>query len=354
MISDRARKIADAVLYEGYILYPYRKSAIKNRHRFNFGLVEPGAEFKTEVIARGSDFGVTFRFLQLQQRQIVDGFGRQVERLETADGIFESWDEAVDHEVVEGAFNFPADVSTEDLPTGARYERSTEDCAGSVSVVHERIDDALTKFSVTIRNEGPATLISAHAVMTIDSGEFLSLLEYPPELQSEIASLENKGLFPVLVDKRTMLASPIIMYDFPAVADESAGDFYDLTEIDELLALRVQTMTDAEKNEARNLDPRAARVIDAAERIDLDALHGTYRSTDLPPGTRVRLHPKKNADAFDVFLDGRIAVVEREEIDLEGRRCYSVILEDETEIVAALGKNVGHRFFFEAGELERI
>ena len=48
-----------------------------------------------------------------------------------------------------------------------------------------------------------------------------------------------------------MLSSPIILYDFPAIAPESAGDFCDATEIDEILALRVMTLTDQEKAEAR-------------------------------------------------------------------------------------------------------
>jgi hypothetical protein len=34
-------RIVHAVLYEGYILYPYRASAKKNRQRFTFGRVYP-------------------------------------------------------------------------------------------------------------------------------------------------------------------------------------------------------------------------------------------------------------------------------------------------------------------------
>ena len=37
----RARPIADAVLWEGYVLYPYRRSAAKNRIRFQWGVVGP-------------------------------------------------------------------------------------------------------------------------------------------------------------------------------------------------------------------------------------------------------------------------------------------------------------------------
>ena len=38
---EHARKVADAVLYEGYVLYPYRRSAQKNRTRFQFGVLMP-------------------------------------------------------------------------------------------------------------------------------------------------------------------------------------------------------------------------------------------------------------------------------------------------------------------------
>src|SRR5262249_56115414 len=38
---EHARKVADTVLYEGYVLYPYRRSAQKNRTRFQFGVLMP-------------------------------------------------------------------------------------------------------------------------------------------------------------------------------------------------------------------------------------------------------------------------------------------------------------------------
>ena len=38
-----ARQVADAILYEGYLLYPYRGSARKNQSRFQFGVLMPPA-----------------------------------------------------------------------------------------------------------------------------------------------------------------------------------------------------------------------------------------------------------------------------------------------------------------------
>ena len=48
-------------------------------------------------------------------------------------------------------------------------------------------------------------------------------------------------------DAAAMLASPIILYDQPQIAPESAGNLFDSTEIDEILALRILTLTDEEK-----------------------------------------------------------------------------------------------------------
>jgi len=41
MNLDRVEKIASAVLYERYILYPYRASSVKNQQRWNFGALCP-------------------------------------------------------------------------------------------------------------------------------------------------------------------------------------------------------------------------------------------------------------------------------------------------------------------------
>ncbi len=46
--------------------------------------------------------------------------------------------------------------------------------------------------------------------------------------------------------------SPIILYDYPQIAPESAGDFFDSTEMDEMLTLRIMTLTDDEKSDMRD------------------------------------------------------------------------------------------------------
>ena len=81
MNQSAVEKIADAVLYEGYLLYPYRRSAVKNQHRFNFGVLYPREycdlqcgsevwEIQTECLLEGSfqaTIEVKVRFLQMAE-----------------------------------------------------------------------------------------------------------------------------------------------------------------------------------------------------------------------------------------------------------------------------------------------
>ena len=77
--SNRPARIADAVLYEGYILYPYRPSSVKNQFRWQFGIVAPRVwsegggepwEMQTECLveSRGAPaISGTIRFLQVEE-----------------------------------------------------------------------------------------------------------------------------------------------------------------------------------------------------------------------------------------------------------------------------------------------
>ena len=83
MSADAVERIANAVLYEGYMLYPYRKSAVKNQQRFNFGVLYPSEycdleagsdnwEMQTECLVLGNAatrLEARIRFLQLIERQ---------------------------------------------------------------------------------------------------------------------------------------------------------------------------------------------------------------------------------------------------------------------------------------------
>jgi hypothetical protein len=187
-----------------------------------------------------------------------------------------------------------------------------------------------------------------------------------------------------------LLASPIILYDHPCVAPESEGDMFDATEIDEILALRVLTLTDDEKREARGTDPRAAAIIDRCDAMTPEAfarLHGTVRSLrpadsqaepssdELPwwdpavdarfdpwsdtvqvgsrevtKGTRVRLFPSRRADAQDLFVIGCLATVQGVFHDVDGDVQLAVVLDDDPG--ADLHDADGRYLYFRLDEIE--
>ena len=318
MNVDAVRRMADAVLYEGYILYPYRASAQKNHSRWQFGVVmAPGytavdpsesAFTQTECVLEHSgqpEIQIILRFLQVQRRTV------------EASSRAPSWDEAVEREIEftvacadllgEGRvkeFVIPGGEEREPLAgdgtgTGLAIRRR-EPLAGAVSVLAIPVPGPWQAVRLRIRVENrttvdppperredalPWALVAAHMIISVSGGEFISLTDPPIWAQPAVAECQNVGGWPVLADpdggRRVMLSSPIILYDHPELAPESPGELYDGTEIDEILTLRTLALSDDEKLEARATDPRAAALIDRVESMDAQTmarLHGTVRS----------------------------------------------------------------------------
>jgi hypothetical protein len=234
------------------------------------------------------------------------------------------------------------------------------------------------------------SLVAVHTLLAIDDGSFVSSLDPPPTAAAAVARCDNEGTFPVLIGDRgdVMLSSPIILYDHPAVAPESAGDFCDATEIDEILALRVLTLTDDEKSEARGTDARAAAIVDRCDDLPPEVwarLHGAVRSitpvaeepqeitpwwdpdadgavdpwsertevagVELCAGSKVVLRPGlRRADAHDMFLAGMNATVTGVFRDAEGEVHLAVTVDDDpaNEELAWQGRYL----FFRPDELE--
>jgi hydrogenase maturation protease len=162
-------------------------------------------------------------------------------------------------------------------------DRIGDRCKLRVEVENETL---LAGGSSARRDEAlPCSLVSAHVLLGIGGGEFESMLDPREDGASAVAACQNVGVFPVLVgvepDRSMMLCSPIILYDYPQIAPESEGDFFDGTEMDEMLTLRVLTLTDAEKQEMREGDPRARRILERTEALTPDEMlqaHGVVRS----------------------------------------------------------------------------
>jgi hypothetical protein len=322
--------IAKAMLYEGYMLYPYRASSIKNRQRFNFGVLYPRSyseaqagsdawSLQTEFLILGDirpRLEVRLRFLKMVSRSL-----RNSSQTNEKAGV--PWQEATECEValplcalnglletpVEWRFPFPAQEETETLRdtngqiTGEVIRRQ-ERVDGVVEVQARLVTEELFKVQVRVKNltsmdcetrECEASppnrdealmrsLVSAHVLLGVENGQFVSLLDPPENLKELAASCQQIGVWPVLVGNEgardTMLASPIILYDYPQIAPESPGDLFDGTEIDEILALRILTMTDGEKQEMRQTDERSRKMLERTENLplkDLMKLHGTLR-----------------------------------------------------------------------------
>lgn len=332
---DRARAIADTVLYEGYLLYPYTASARKNQQRWQFGVVMPQAyaangtgEFahmQTEVpvdgAAAGSSLDVLVRFLQIQTRSVQalqNGAYEPVETIAIGGERYISWEEAIEREVsgrfefdagkLEIPFAFPASHLEEALYDGAalrgRLIRETLPLQGRL-LVEWATQGSLRRLRVRFENHSlfrgddraaalRTAFLSAHTLLAIDGpGLFVSLMDVPEKLAAIAKACANEQTWPVLVGDATrdprygpmVLSSPIILYDYPANAPQSEGDKFDGTEVDELLNLSILTMSDAEKAEARATDPRAKTLIDRAQAMSAEhfaQLHGAIKFDEGP------------------------------------------------------------------------
>ena len=442
MNASLVDQVVNSVLYEGYILYPYRPSSIKNRTRFTFGRVYPeafsisqnGAEpfiMQTECLMQSTGaplVQITVRFLHPLSREITaldpkagphssGADSKPVEELRVGGRLYQTWQEAVEQIVgispesikslaersLELPFTFPASCTRESICDESNcvvgtITRRQEELQGRIEVRATSIDAKVSKLSVRVVNQTPVceselnsqdavimrTFASTHVVLSAQKGEFLSALDPPPEYVGATASCQHIGAYPVLVgdekrrERDTMLASPIILYDYPRIAPESPGDLFDGTEIDEILTLRVMAMTDAEKSEMRQVDDFARRILERTESLGADHLlkmHGKIRelrsfdddfstSTRLEsvsvrgyrvkPGDRVRIHPKSRADIMDLALAGKAGVVETIEQDAEARVHLAVVLDEDPGKDLGLLRQPGHRFFYGADEIEPL
>jgi hypothetical protein len=326
-----ARQVADAILYEGYLLYPYRASAQKNQERFQFGVlmppgyaqVDPGepASSQTECVLEprsATELTARIRFLQLRRRTVLAAPGfAEAGSLRVGGTEYLPWDEAAEHEHevtvplagllsggAEFPFSVPGGLDEEDLagPDGqlaGRLVRRRQTLSGVIRLSAERLpgpygavrlrltvaNGSEVAWPLTRRADGlPFALVAAHSLISVPGGRFLSMTDPPEWAAPMVSGCVNTGTWPVLGGPagcaELILSSPVILYDHPEIAAESAGQLYDSTEIDEILTLRTLTLTDAEKQQARDTDPRAAELLDRLDDLPpemLERMHGAIR-----------------------------------------------------------------------------
>jgi hypothetical protein len=447
MNLPEVNKIVEAVLYEGYILYPYRPSSKKNRQRFTFGRVYPytysvaqnAAEpcaIRTECLAvsesEDASIEISAHFLHVVTREVLalpepildlpealdTAALKVVPQLKVEEQRYSTWQEATEREVILPAqrlfligdtssslpFSFPSSSNLEPIRNRqgsivALIRRRREALAGAIELAAKQLDPRVIKITVKIVNQTPIpesdledqdavlmrSFASTHTVLHLEGAEFVSLMDPAPGLREPARSCKNEGTWPVLVgdekagDRRTILSSPIILYDYPKIAPESPGELFDGTEIDEILTLRVMTMTDAEKEEMRQSDERARQILERTESLredELMRLHGVVRElrsfdddffcndrrlevvelngAQLRAGDRVKIRPKSRADIMDIALEGKIATIEAIEEDAEKRVHLALVLDDDPGKDLGLMRQPGHRFFYTLDEVEAL
>jgi hypothetical protein len=453
-----ARQVADAVLYEGYLLYPYRATSAKNQVRWQFGILGPagaadagvGEEtaMSAEVVVEalpGAMLDVYVRFLQVQsrvvQRRTGDGW-TPVDELVVDGARWIPFHEAVAREIplltlpvdelkmdnsLECDLNVASGEDVEELyergELVGRLVRTRWALRGTVTVTtRPGVNPRVVVLGVRVDNGtgwSPGELagwtardlaarhsfVGTHLLMSVQGTRFVSLLDGPDWADADTSTCAQHRCWPVMVADDdgidAVLVSPIVLGDHPTIAPESAGDLFDATEIDEILTLRVMTMTEQEKAEARGTDPRAAAILarcDAMTENAMDRLHGARRPADAPnlddvpiesyetvpvygeevpwwdagqdaraqperdavlvsgvpvaKGARVLLRPSRRADAQDLFLAGLTAVVARVYFDVDGGTHVAVVLEDDPG--GDLYDTTGRFYYFGPEEIEPL
>jgi hypothetical protein len=286
---DTVDTVAAAILYEGYLLWPYRRSAQKNQQRWTFGGVYPRAysqasdtndpsHIQTQMLVLGDSpsVAVTVRFLRVIERRVARqhaaGHLDFVDALQVGQERYLAWEEATERHITLAGLQLSALAIPQcvaiDIPAGSAEElltapndevvgalvRRWQALEGVVEVSAVAVQRGVFRLTVHITNTPPwsgqdrsstlkQTFVSTHAVCTVQDGEFISLMDPSEALKQLAATCDNRHLWPVLVreesERHTVLSAPIILYDYPRIAPESPGDLFDGTEIDQLLMLNI-------------------------------------------------------------------------------------------------------------------
>lgn len=306
-------------------------------------------EMQTECLAQtngNATFDIKVRFLHLTMREIgklenpIDELPEKfndyklVPSLDVNGKLYQTWQEAVEREVDFPTVDLDEDKQQEfDFSFSARREieplrdesekivgvivRTQEEVKGKIIVQISKVENSdqrpktknqrpnLYKLTVKVSNttlfENAETktredallhsTVSTHTILMIENGEFVSMLEPPDELSEAVSKLENIKTYPVLAGeegaKDCLFSSPIILYDYPQIAAESQGDLFDGGEIDEILTLRIMTLTDDEKHEMRGIDDRVRQMLERTETMSEEHLlqmHGAMKGVEKAVG----------------------------------------------------------------------
>jgi hypothetical protein len=151
MSWERMRAVADAVLFEGYALYPYRPTAAKNQLRWQFGVLLPRAASEaggpggepwwneTQLLyvpGASEEPRGKLRFLRARRRVVERATGEPVDSLEVDGQLLVSWDEG---EICELDFDLPLDGGARTLPFSFDGDQTEERVRGATGGVAARV-----------------------------------------------------------------------------------------------------------------------------------------------------------------------------------------------------------------------
>ncbi len=328
-------KLTRTLLYEGYSLYPYYRSAIKNQKPIPFGVIFPKdynaynehshSHIQSQSIIHGTGeltVSIDVRFLHSRRTELFKKNNnseefRPVFELEVDGKTYQAPSPTIQRNIQTGllkmndliaggktipfsfeSYNEGEMIFNEEKEIVAKKITSVSEINGAIKIQAEVLKDMENSFrlSVTVINTTPVanankrtrdeallqSFLSTHIILQTPDGEFISHQDTPAKWQSATSGCNNIHTWPILIDKNntTLLSSPIILYDYPEINPVSSGDLFDSTEIEEALLLHVNLLSDEEKKRIGGNDEKLRAMLNNVSSLtpeDLNVYHSMMK-----------------------------------------------------------------------------
>jgi len=330
------------LLYEGYSLFPYHRSAIKNQKPVPFGVVFPEnynnynehahSMMHSQSIIKGNKntkINIDVRFLHLKETNLLPDDSKAesgkddyapVNSLIIGGKSFRAGWQTIERKISSremllsqilknkkvidfsfGKMHESENINDEKNHLWGQQITGVEEINGRISIEAAQVENMPNAFriTVTVRNTTPiknaaeitrdkvlsASFLSTHIILRTIDGEFISH-QAPGDLWAEaIAGCNNINTWPILIDEdnTTLLSSPIILYDYPKLNHQNHGDLFDSTEIEEALLLHVSVLSDKEKEQIAGSDEKLNSMLHKVSQVtpeELIKFHGGMREID--------------------------------------------------------------------------
>ncbi|MDQ6843719.1 MAG: hypothetical protein M3Z92_05095 [Bacteroidota bacterium] len=342
--DDILENLTRTLLYEGYSLFPYHRNAIKNQKPIPFGVVYPAdynafnmhahSEMHTDCIVTGDGdlmINVTVRFLHLKKTEVFQINAGADSDENNFSPIYEI---SVNGELYQAGWQtIERKINSGDLRIGQLVDNpktlsisfdkvfkskfiwdlngeitgkqiiSILPIEGTVTIKAIPVENMENAYRVIvfITNSTPVenaneisrdeisrqSFLSTNTILNTTTGEFISLQNPGEKWVSIIEQCQNKGTWPILIDEnnKTLLSSPIIVYDYPKINPRSNGDLFDSLEIEEALILHFSVMSDEEKNKIAQSDEKLRSMLNKVGQVtpnEIINLHGGFSSIEQP------------------------------------------------------------------------